>query len=145
MDIVFRLRCPKYTFYFRCMSTRWCVDVCGCVDERGRRRREGGTEGGREAGREGGMENRSHGAAARRTHVIRGWLRRCLDDTGAGFRIASASAGFWPPEWKLKRQPGAFTAAGSYSLGFLPGLSLEKTWFRIMNGPELDIFKFEGL
>lgn len=44
----------------------------------------GGRDGGREAEREGGMEDRSHGAAARRTHVIRGWLRRCWDDTGAG-------------------------------------------------------------
>lgn len=145
MGIAFRLRCPKYTCYFRYMSTRWCVRVCGCVDERRRRRegrREGGKQGSRERGRDGGQKpqrsSSAHTCHPRLAEEMLGWHGTWMQDRlGLG--------GFWPPERKLTRQPGAFTAAGSYSLGFLPGLSLEKTWFRIMNGPELDIFKVEGL
>lgn len=87
-----------------------CARFCGCVDAKGRRRR---TEGG------GGMEERSHSAAARRTHVIRGCLRRCWDDTGAGCwtldavaprprRVSGRRSESYP------RLPGAFTVAGSY-------------------------------
>lgn len=45
----------------------------------------------------------------------------------AGCSIASASAVILAAGAKVTGQPGAFTAAGSYFLGFLPGLSLEKT------------------
>lgn len=117
--------------------------VCGSVGVwmRGRRGGGAGREGGRDRGEEPRRSSSAHTCHPRLAGEMLGWHGSWTLDAlpPRPRRLSGRRSKSYPAARRVN------PAAGSYTLGFLPGLSLEKTCFRIMNGSELDIFKVEGL